>query len=152
MLSMWFITKRTIKTVFWKPSFFYKMRSQNAWNAISGIQILKFSRAFATSPPPPIFRKVSATALATVPPKRTKGRGFNSHRGQANILACQVWTHSEQHHKHIWKNSFTSFRHCREQWKQWKFVFSSGNSNFRVSRQPLLAVFIVFCSVRIIWN
>ena len=32
---------------------------------------------------------------------QTKGRGFDSHRGQANFSACPVRTHSEQHHKHI---------------------------------------------------
>jgi hypothetical protein len=57
--------------MFWKPGISYKMRSQNAANAISGVQILKiFWGGMPPSPPkklvpsalaPPKFRKVSAT-------------------------------------------------------------------------------------------
>jgi hypothetical protein len=61
ILSMWFITKRTIKTVFWKPSFFTKMCSQNVANAIFGIQI-NFFLCLPHKLPPPIFCKVSTTA------------------------------------------------------------------------------------------
>jgi hypothetical protein len=60
ILSMWFITKRTIKQCF-ENLVFYKMCSQNAANAISGIQMFKFFRAFGTNHPLPKFRKVSAT-------------------------------------------------------------------------------------------
>jgi hypothetical protein len=72
------MTKHTIKL---KQCFenlvFYKMCSQNAVNAISGIQILKFFSAFGTSLSfPPIFHKVSAT-------------------GQANFSACPVWGTTE---------------------------------------------------------
>jgi hypothetical protein len=61
------------------------MCSQNAANAISGAQISKIFRGACTRNPPrilvpsarapPIFHEVSATD--------PKGRGFDSHRGQA---------------------------------------------------------------------
>jgi hypothetical protein len=64
MLSIWFITKCTIKLMFWKPEISYKMCSQNAANAISYPNFKNFlgehspippkkSRALAPPPPPP---------------------------------------------------------------------------------------------------
>jgi hypothetical protein len=34
-----------------------------------------------------------------------KGRGFDSHRGQANFSACPVWTHAQNNIKNIISNT-----------------------------------------------
>ena len=68
MLTTWFIPKCTINLMFWKHGISYKMCSQNAANAISGIQILKFFWWWGGAPPPPknFFAKFLPLVLVLV--------------------------------------------------------------------------------------
>ena len=50
-----------------------------------------------------------------------KGRGFDSHRGQANVSACPVWMHTQSNITNIVTNCIKNFK------RETKYFAGSGN-------------------------